>query len=110
MSVELVINRNQMSSIRHHVSSHVNSALMMKFNHMAPNPLLSARIPLDLNERLEVRSRETGKDKTQLVIEALRAYLNAPAEPSTEEKLARLEERLAMLEATVAQLVQQREA
>lgn len=92
------------------MSSHVNSALIITFDDMAPNPLLSARIPPDLNEHLEVRSRETGKDKTQLVIEALRAYLNAPKEPSTEEKLALLEERLAMLEATVAQLVQQLEA
>ncbi len=43
-----------------------------------PNPFFSARIPLDLFEKIEKHIAETGESKTQILIKALAAYVNHP--------------------------------
>lgn len=45
---------------------------------MASNPFFSGRIPLELYQQAERYCLETGKAKTELLIEALSAYLNFP--------------------------------
>ncbi len=43
-----------------------------------PNPFFSARIPVNLNERIKQHIAETGESKTQILINALAAYLGYP--------------------------------
>jgi hypothetical protein len=45
-----------------------------------PNPFFSARIPENLNKRVEDFIKETGKAKTEILIEALALYLDCPVE------------------------------
>src|SRR6476646_2010022 len=59
---------------------------------MTAKPFISARIPQDLLEQLESRADATGESKTEILVEALKEYLD-PKEPSTEER-ASLEKRL----------------
>lgn len=68
------------------------------------NPFFSGRIPPDLLERIEQHVSETGESKTQVLINALAAYLNHPvSRPALvsspgEERFRALEERLTVLE------------
>jgi hypothetical protein len=59
---------------------------------MTAKPFISARIPQDLLEQLESRADATGESKTDILVEALKEYLD-PKEPSTEERSS-LEKRL----------------
>lgn len=73
---------------------------------MPSNPFFSGRIPPDLFKRAEQHCAETGETKTDILINALSAYLNHPvvrpvanvASPKAEERFKALEERLAVLE------------
>lgn len=62
------------------------------------NPLLSARIPPDLNELLEQKTQESGESKTNITIAALLAYLQ-PATP--EDELAKVKQRLQQVETMI---------
>lgn len=71
-----------------------------------PNPFFSGRIPVDLNERIKQHIAETGESKTQILINALVAYLSYPLKmqsaPSSSEvsleMFTALLERVAALE------------
>jgi hypothetical protein len=71
-----------------------------------PSPFFSGRIPVDLNNRINQHVAETGESKTQILINALAAYLNYPvkmqsAAPSSGvslEMFTALVERVAALE------------
>lgn len=60
------------------------------------NPFIGVRIPLELNEAIAKRMKETGQSKSDVVIAALRSYLGLA---SPLERLEAIEERLAALEA-----------
>ncbi len=60
-----------------------------------PNPFLGVRIPPELHEALMARVKATGQSKSDLVVEALRAYLDMADQP---DKISELESRLAILE------------
>lgn len=77
---------------------------------MASNPFFSGRIPPELYQQAEKHCEETGKGKTELLIEALSAYLNfpvilpgknfgIPAPEISGERIDKLEERVRVLEA-----------
>lgn len=66
------------------------------------NPLLSVRIPSDLNELLEARMQETGGSRSDVAIEALECFLR-PA--SLEEELPHLKHRLQQVETALNQLL-----
>jgi hypothetical protein len=63
---------------------------------MTAKPFISARIPQDLLEQLESRADATGESKTDILVEALKEYLD-PKEPGTEERSS-LEQRLRAFE------------
>ena len=74
---------------------------------MAGKPFLSGRIPHDLYERITAHVEETGIAKTDLMIAALRRYLDCPEPPKIEhQEITRLES----LIAEVTQKVQTLEA
>lgn len=50
---------------------------------MPTSPFLSGRIPQDLFDKVEEHCKETGKGKTDLMIEALSIYLNFPVRTQT---------------------------
>ncbi len=69
------------------------------------NPFFSGRIPQDLYDQIEQRKAQTGESKTDILINALAAYLNYPLVPRStptsevsKEMFAALEERVAMVE------------
>lgn len=74
---------------------------------MAGNPFFSGRIPKELNDSIVKHCKETGKSKTQVLVEALSNYLNIPVPESntnlrievTKEQFISLESRVASLEA-----------
>lgn len=74
-----------------------------------PNLFFSGRIPPDLHERVEQYVSETGESKTQVLINALVAYLNfpisiqkpSPASQISKEIFSALEERVKALEELV---------
>ena len=73
---------------------------------MSGRPFLSGRIPQDLHERIEEYCKEEYVSKTEVMIEALRKYLNCPSpigenEAALESKIKELEERLKQVEVTV---------
>ena len=68
---------------------------------MVTKPFLAARIPEDLNTKLEEHSASTGEGKTQAVINALANYLNFTPESKSEESAG---DRLSLLEKKVAEL------
>lgn len=47
---------------------------------MSPNPFFSGRIPQELYDRAEEYVSQTGKPKTQILIEALATYLEFPVD------------------------------
>lgn len=73
---------------------------------MAGNPFFSGRIPKELNDSVVKHCEETGKSKTQVLVEALSNYLNIPVPESTtnyrvevtKEEFNSLENRVALLE------------
>jgi hypothetical protein len=71
---------------------------------MAGNPFFSGRIPQDLHDRIQQHCLETGETKTQILINALAAYLNHPVKenlsnsPVTREEFAALQEQVIALE------------
>jgi metal-responsive CopG/Arc/MetJ family transcriptional regulator len=68
-----------------------------------PNPLLSVRIPLDLQTLLEQKEAEMGKSRSELAIAALQAYLM----PTTEQsEIEGLKVRVAELERVVRSSMQ----
>ena len=74
---------------------------------MAGKPFLSGRIPQDLHERIKAHVEETGIPKTELMVAALRQYLNCPEPPKIEhQEITRLES----LITEIAQKVQTLEA
>jgi len=68
---------------------------------MVTKPFLAARIPEDLNTKLEEHSASTGEGRTQVVINALAKYLNFTPESKSEESAG---DRLSLLEKKVAEL------
>ena len=59
---------------------------------MAGKPFLSGRIPQDLHEQITAHVEETGIPKTDLMIAALRQYLECPEPPKIEhQEITRLE-------------------
>jgi hypothetical protein len=70
------------------------------------SPIFGARIPDDLRLRLEGHMAETGRSKSELLIEALGQYLdglNGQAQtvgssPALDRRLAEMEERLGAME------------
>jgi len=59
------------------------------------NPLLSVRLPADLNQRLDEKAEATGESRSEIAIAALTAYL-MPSHP--EDELAQVKRRLEVLE------------
>lgn len=64
------------------------------------NPFLAVRIPPDLEAAIAERIQATGQSKSDLIIEALRLYLEI--KPCA-TRLAAIEERLARIEAIAFQ-------
>ncbi|HEY9649261.1 MAG TPA: hypothetical protein V6C95_01260 [Coleofasciculaceae cyanobacterium] len=69
------------------------------------SPFFSGRIPQDLYDKIKNFADESGKSKTEILIEALSAYLNCPVEikkPARDEELwdaiKKLQERVTALE------------
>ena len=79
---------------------------------MAGNPFFSGRIPRELNDSVIKHCEETGKSKTQVLVEALSNYLNIPIPEIstnlrvevTKEQFVSLENRVASLEALLAKV------
>lgn len=72
------------------------------------NPFFSGRIPPELHQRIEEYIKSTGKTKTQLLVEALSAYVGIPLSVDNEaitdnydRRLSDIEERLKALEDNV---------
>ncbi|CAD5924457.1 hypothetical protein PCC9214_00875 [Planktothrix tepida] len=66
-----------------------------------PNPFLGVRIPSELHEALMARVETTGQSKSDIVIQALSAYLGIATQ---HQKLENLETRLSTLELKLEQL------
>lgn len=66
-----------------------------------PNPFLGVRIPPELNEALMARVETTGQSKSDIVIQALSAYLGIATQ---HQKLENMETRLSTLELKLEQL------
>ena len=78
---------------------------------MSGNPFFSGRIPPDLFERAEQHCDESGISKTELLITALRAYLDYPEPPKpvevAPERVTRLEQQMNEVWRAIAQLQNQ---
>jgi hypothetical protein len=68
---------------------------------MASKPFIAARIPENLNLKLEEHSKATGEGKTQTLINALSAYLGFAPDAESKENAG---DRLSLLEKKVAEL------
>lgn len=66
-----------------------------------PNPFLGVRIPPELHEALMAKIENTGQSKSDIVIQALSAYLGIATQ---HQKLEDLETRLSTLERKLEQL------
>lgn len=66
-----------------------------------PNPFLGVRIPPELHEALMARMETTGQSKSDIVVQALSAYLGIATQ---HQKLENLETRLSTLELKLEQL------
>lgn len=62
------------------------------------NPLLSVRIPPELNELIEQQRQATGESRSDVAIAALTQYLKPP-EP--EDEISELKQRLQQIEVAV---------
>jgi Ribbon-helix-helix protein, copG family len=65
------------------------------------NPFIAVRITPDLDAAIAQRIKETGQSKSDVVIEALKAYLGLLPQA---HRLADIEQRLSVLEASVEHL------
>jgi hypothetical protein len=65
------------------------------------NPLLSVRIPPDLNQMIEARMKETEESKSDVAIAALTHYLQPP---NPEDELAQLKRRVQRVEQQLAHM------
>ena len=78
---------------------------------MSGNPFFSGRIPPNLFERAEQHCDESGISKTELLIAALRAYLDYPEPPTpvevAPERVTKLEEQMGEVWRAIAQLQNQ---
>lgn len=68
------------------------------------NPLLSVRIPAELNQLLNEHAASTGEDRSKVAIAALTNYLQPP---TVEDELPQLKRRLQKAEAAIQVLQQQ---
>lgn len=59
------------------------------------NPLLSVRLPADLNQILNEQAATTGDSRSDIAIAALSAYLMPP---NPEDEIAQIKRRLQMVE------------
>ena len=67
--------------------------------------LVAFRLPDEIIQAIESEARATGKDKTAVVVQALRQFFNLPSsEPTTVEKL---QKQVVELEAKVDKLSEQ---
>ena len=72
---------------------------------MSDKPFLAGRIPVDLHKALLSNSKETGTTKTEVMIAALRQYLDCPQPvETTSEDIARLEELIEGLQKSFSKL------
>ena len=73
-----------------------------------PKPFASARISEELNTAIEKRSEKTGESRSDIIINALKAYLEADAEVplSPEKRFEALENRVTHLEEQLNQPAQ----
>jgi len=71
---------------------------------MASNPFFSGRIPQELLDQVEKHIQDTGESKTNILIQALAAYLNFPIQLSNSSN-STLEKRLNDLEQQVEKLL-----
>ncbi|MGL5081572.1 MAG: YlcI/YnfO family protein [Microcoleaceae cyanobacterium] len=69
-----------------------------------PNPFLGVRIPPDVHEALLARVQATGQSKSDVVVDALRAYLGMS---SHQDRIGDLESRLSVLEGQLEHMNQQ---
>ncbi|NBD33440.1 MAG: hypothetical protein GVY17_10855 [Cyanobacteria bacterium] len=63
-----------------------------------PNPFLGVRIPPELEQAILERMQHTGQSKSDIVIAALKTYLELP---SCHQRLTEVEERLAEVESAL---------
>jgi len=63
-----------------------------------PNPFLGVRIPPELEQAIFERMQHTGQSKSDIVIAALKTYLELP---SCHQRLTEVEERLAEVESAL---------
>ena len=75
---------------------------------MAGNPFFSGRIPQDLHDRIQEHCSKTGESKTQVLINALAAYLNHPVKSEnpvstgiSHQEFAALQEQVAALQESI---------
>lgn len=71
---------------------------------MASNPFFSGRIPQELLDRVEKHVQDTRESKTNILIQALAAYLEFPIQPNNLSN-STLEKRLSDLEQQVKKLL-----
>lgn len=60
---------------------------------------IAVRIPIEVQRKLNSHTQRTGVSQTEVVVEALKAYLGASSSTSLIERIVRLEKRVAALEA-----------
>ncbi len=63
-----------------------------------PNPFLGVRIPPEIEQAIVERMQHTGQSKSDIVIAALKTYLELP---SCHQRLTQVEERLAHVESAL---------
>ncbi|MDR9404307.1 MAG: hypothetical protein RI580_12795 [Halothece sp. Uz-M2-17] len=63
-----------------------------------PNPFLGVRIPPEIEQAIVERMQHTGQSKSDIVIAALKTYLELP---SCHQRLTKVEERLAEVESAL---------
>jgi hypothetical protein len=71
--------------------------------HMA-SPFFSGRIPQDLYNRIEHHTKQSGESKTQILINALSAYLGYEIPVSSRSEIESIKTRLAALESAVKEI------
>jgi hypothetical protein len=68
------------------------------------SPFFSGRIPQDLYDHIEQHTQETGESKTQILINALSAYLGHKLPVSSSLEIEGIKTRLAALESAVKEI------
>ncbi|MGI9037393.1 MAG: CopG family ribbon-helix-helix protein [Gemmatimonadota bacterium] len=62
-----------------------------------PNDQISVRIPTSLLERLDAMGRDRGTDRSELVREAIRLYVDGPGREVADRPYARVEDLIGAL-------------